>query len=177
MNKEEKTPTIKIVDVVKDLQPKVAQWSLENFGDQTYRNPLEGIGEEIGELFEALYTNSTEFTVAMADDAMADIMIFMMDFCSRYRINLGALLKEKWAVKSLYAQYYTLPINYGKLLCGIVKRDQGIRIDRWNMIYEGLVGIVKCLEINCGNGLSNVLLDTWDNIVSKRKAVPLEVRQ
>jgi len=183
---------LNVHDALIVLQPEVAKWSLENFGDQSYRNPLEGMGEEIGELSVALISNNK----AEIRDALADIMIFMMDFASRYRICLPPLIRD-WGFRNetyipdyarqLISEHPTyslglmsLVVGYGELLQGIVKRDQGIRMDRWLKVEKGLAQMVfgaMYLSINDADGhLDEIIKDTWANIVSRRTAEPLKVR-
>jgi hypothetical protein len=58
------------------IQSEVKEWSFANFGEQPYMNPLLGVGEEIGELIEAK-------KLVDVNDALADMVIFAMDFCNR----------------------------------------------------------------------------------------------
>lgn len=84
------------------IQREVGQWSRENFGDQASWKPLLGIGEELGELQhhylkrEQGIRGTAEEHNAGIEDATADIMIFMMDFCCRENIDLFEVLDRTW---------------------------------------------------------------------------------
>jgi len=184
------------LETLERLQPQIASWSLENFGDQSYRNPLEGIGEEIGEFTAAVcFDNDNEMV-----DALADIMIFMMDFASRYRINLAHVLRDcslksnifrphyidvlvssDDKISNINAGLYGLVIGNGELVQGIIKRDQGIRMDRWENVENGLAVILfgaMFLSLEIANvPLWEIVEDVWTGIVSLRSAEPVKVRK
>lgn len=90
-----------ITQQLQDIQKEVYQWSKQNFGDQPSWRPLLGIGEELGELNHA-YLKRAQGIRTNEDheegirDAVADIMIYLCDFCSRENIDLEEELIATW---------------------------------------------------------------------------------
>lgn len=95
------------------IQSEVGEWSRRNFGEQVSKatgqihgsvNPLLGLIEEVGELTHAVlkrhqgirgYDNDEKF-VAERNDAVADVMIYLLDFCSREGIDAAEVLNTTW---------------------------------------------------------------------------------
>lgn len=65
--------------------------------------PLLGIAEEVGELCHAVLKQHQGIRGSYEDhdqkirDAVGDILVFLLDFCNRYRINALAELETVWA--------------------------------------------------------------------------------
>lgn len=99
----------------------IGEWAQRNFGSNfsTSRNihlgslaPLLGIGEELGELHHAVLKEaqgirgyqSRELYEEDRDDALADLVIFLLDFCYREGVDfdsvfnrtLAKVLKRDW---------------------------------------------------------------------------------
>lgn len=113
-------------EILQNLKEKVAAWSHKNFGDQQSKYdstmnlkhlaPLMGIGEEIGELYQAESDTDVE-------DAIADIVIYLCDFCARFGIDIP----EEDTLAEFDAILLDLTICYGDLLHAVLKTHQGIR--------------------------------------------------
>lgn len=78
----------------KQLQAEVGEWSRYNFPDSTPRDPYEGVIEELGELAHArlkgrqgIRGTAVEHEAA-EKDALADLLIFMTNYCDRAGIDL-----------------------------------------------------------------------------------------
>ena len=86
----------------RDLQKEVENWSMKNFGDQSAHLPLLGVGEETGELMHAYLKMSQgirgDKSVHMIElmDAVGDIVIYLLDFCSRMDVCFEDCVKEAW---------------------------------------------------------------------------------
>lgn len=84
------------------LQKEVGQWSLNNFGDQSSTNPMLGLVEEVGELSHAHLKgiqgirHTPAEVRAMKMDAVADIMIYLADYCEREGIDLEGAVIVTW---------------------------------------------------------------------------------
>lgn len=85
------------------LQEEVKVWSEWNFPSNTPDHPLKGIGEEYGELLHAnlkylqrIRGISYEDYVEKAEDAIADIIIYMADFCARSGFNMQKAVERTW---------------------------------------------------------------------------------
>lgn len=89
---------------LRELQKQVGEWSRRNFGDQDPINPLLGIGEEYGELLHAVLKERQgirkmqgEVAKAAKVDAVADLLIYLADFCERNDLDLDAAVVVTWA--------------------------------------------------------------------------------
>lgn len=88
--------------MLRKLQDEQRPWVQHNFGDRPSWMPLLGVMEEVGELAHAhlkkaqgIRTN--EDHDAKAADAVADIVIFLADYCSTVGIDLESVVLETWA--------------------------------------------------------------------------------
>ena len=88
---------------LKAFQAEQREWSERNFGGKYgsgYR-PLLGALEELGELAHAHLKSeqgirNTECHAAAKRDAVADVIIYLADYCSNEGIDLEAALRETW---------------------------------------------------------------------------------
>lgn len=107
-----------------DLQREAAEWRERNFPDQLSHQPLIGLGEELGELAEAM---GEEPPYAQYLDAIADSAIFLVSYCS----HMGFDAQELWDNRhSFEMPPRPLPMLFGSLCCGRLKIEQGIRGNR-----------------------------------------------
>lgn len=98
------------VDLQK-VQKLIGEWAQRNFGSNysTSRGihlnslaPLMGIGEEYGELLHAVLKEaqgirgyqSRELYEEDRDDAVADLVIFLLDFCHREGVDFDSVLEK-----------------------------------------------------------------------------------
>lgn len=83
------------------LVAEVGEWSFNNFGSQESWKPLLGAVEEVGELAHAHLKKAqgirtTEDHRAKQEDAVADILIYLADYCSIEKIDMGGVLDKTW---------------------------------------------------------------------------------
>lgn len=84
------------------LQLEVGNWSINNFGHQPSWRPLLGVQEEVGELSHAYLKRSQGIRKSTSDwqaemeDAVADILIYLADFCSIECISMQRVVEETW---------------------------------------------------------------------------------
>lgn len=86
------------------IQAEVREWSDRNFGNQDPIKPFLGVVEEVGELSHAVLKEQQAIRgggdrLASFDakvDAVADILIYLLDFCSRSQIDLESSLLKVW---------------------------------------------------------------------------------
>jgi NTP pyrophosphatase (non-canonical NTP hydrolase) len=90
----------------KQLQNEQKEWSLHNFGDQPAYFALLGIIEEAGELCHAHLKTEQNIRGDSVQhfldkqDAIADIIIYLADYCWRSGIDLDLVVRQTWdAVK------------------------------------------------------------------------------
>jgi NTP pyrophosphatase (non-canonical NTP hydrolase) len=85
------------------LQEDVGAWSRRNFPRSTEIESLLGIGEEYGELLHAVLKarqgirGSSEEHLASEKDAVGDLTIYLLDYCSRRGFDLQEILEQTWA--------------------------------------------------------------------------------
>ena len=155
---------IDTINMIRILQPQVNEWSLKNFGNQGYINPLLGIGEEIGEFFEA----SMECNGPEQVDAVGDIMIYLMNFAGAYKEgwnDLGNLLHSFDHDNPNFPFATHIPAAYGKMLQGVLKRRQGIRPDRWENAIVGAFMLVSYLD--AAFNLPEIMQNVWEEVQAR----------
>jgi len=84
-----------------DIQTEQRLWSLRNFGGHPAWHPLLGIQEEAGELAHAFLKRTQGIRKnqnhdAAIRDAVGDIVIYLMDFCSCEGIDLQEAIEGAW---------------------------------------------------------------------------------
>lgn len=85
-----------------DMQYRLSAWASDTFGDNTENPPMYcvlGMIEELGELSHSLLKSkqgirSNEDHEELMKDAVGDIVMFMMDFCSRMGWSLSEIIEE-----------------------------------------------------------------------------------
>lgn len=99
------------------IQEEIRAWARSQFGDNvslddtspSFGSPLGslpalmGIAEELGELFHAVayrhqgrgYSNPQEHRAAKMD-AVGDLMIYLLDYCSREKFDLLQVVRDTW---------------------------------------------------------------------------------
>jgi len=87
--------------MLKKLQDEQRPWVAYNFGDRPSWMPLLGVVEELGELAHAYLKRAqgirtSENHTENAKDAVADIVIFLADYCSAEGFDLEAIVQETW---------------------------------------------------------------------------------
>lgn len=85
------------------LQTEVAAWATENFGpDRPSYQRLLGAAEELGELCHAHLKSEQKIRGTVSEfklkkiDAVADIIIYLADYCTRENIDLEAAVGQTW---------------------------------------------------------------------------------
>ena len=84
-----------------DIQTEQLLWSERNFGNHPAWHPLLGIQEEAGELAHAFLKRTQGIRKnqdhdAAIRDAVGDIVIYLMDFCSCEGIDLQEAIEGAW---------------------------------------------------------------------------------
>ena len=85
-----------------ELQTEIFTWQTKNFGDQPAGRSLLGCVEEIGELAHAVLKQeqgirgTPEEHIADAKDAIGDLGIFLLNYCSARGWSLEDILLSTW---------------------------------------------------------------------------------
>jgi len=84
------------------LQDEHFDWANHNFGGSNADHALFGMTEELGELAHAhlkqlqgIRENEGDFT-EQAKDSVADIVIYMINYCNARGFNLEKLIQTTW---------------------------------------------------------------------------------
>lgn len=90
------------------LQQELHEWRLRNFPDADPTQQLLGVGEEVGELMHAHLKSmqgirgDDKLHEAEAKDAVGDIVIFLMGYCSYHGWDLMQLVYD--AAETVFAR-------------------------------------------------------------------------
>lgn len=84
------------------LQQRLYRWEARNFGQGTLEHAALGVAEESGELCHAVLKHAQkirgmgdiEVLREKAGDAVADIVIYAINLCSKLGLDFGTLVKE-----------------------------------------------------------------------------------
>lgn len=87
-----------------ELQKQVAEWTDHNFGNtRPIFHPLLGLGEELGELYHAhlkieqgIREGTSGKLEAEAQDAVGDMLIYLVDLCNLNGWSFNKVLTETW---------------------------------------------------------------------------------
>jgi NTP pyrophosphatase (non-canonical NTP hydrolase) len=88
--------------LLSEIQAEHAVWAQRNFGTRPAHQPLLGAVEEIGELAHAHLKaeqgirGTEEEHRAAKKDAVADVIIFLMDYCNIEGFDMQELLGDTW---------------------------------------------------------------------------------
>ena len=152
-----------------DFIDPVGKWSTKNFGATKKGNialyyfaPLVGIGEEIGELSDARIF-SQRF------DAIADIQIYLADFCSRLGIS-GVIERSSYdceptAISAMYGYLCHLCLKHVQGIRGLEDDDLFIRETKKAVsnLYEAVDGTANLVGVDSFSALTI----TWNKVQAR----------
>lgn len=81
------------------LQPEIAAWRVKNFPESGMIHQFMGMVEEMGELSHAILKDQQGIrgaTELEAKDAVGDVLIYMINFCSTLGWDLEEILCDTW---------------------------------------------------------------------------------
>jgi len=116
------------------LQEDVYNWSLKNFGDQRDFYPFMGLGEEAGELADALESPieptdvENNFEPSEEElDAVGDMLVYLADFCARRGLDYQEAYDSYCNVSPTHDNFWREFISArGEIERSILKQEQGI---------------------------------------------------
>ena len=84
------------------LQKENKEWTAYNFPNKKPWHPLLGVVEEVGELAHAHLKSvqkirQNENLTRQAKDAIADIIIYLSDYCNQMDFDLEKIVTETWS--------------------------------------------------------------------------------
>lgn len=167
-----------------EVQRKIGEWSRANFGDQDSKAtitptklhelaPLLGMVEEFGEYQDA--KNKTELL-----DALADVGVYLCDYASRTKMDLGVLWSKVTQRIHNRAFRSTIASGLGLLARCNLKRHQGIRgfddpcvftSARDFAVVQILAGLETAAQITDDKSIITLVEEVYEKIVAKRNWV------
>jgi NTP pyrophosphatase (non-canonical NTP hydrolase) len=83
------------------LQEEQKDWVKYNFGNRPSWHPLLGVMEELGELAHAHLKNEQGIRInenhfENKKDAIGDIVIYLVDYCTAERIDFQEVVEKTW---------------------------------------------------------------------------------
>ena len=86
---------------IRQIQEENRIWADRNFPNANIWEPLLGVSEEVGELHHAFLKHHQgirleENHLAKMEDAVGDIVIYLMDFCNRSGLDLQDCIERAW---------------------------------------------------------------------------------
>lgn len=161
-----------------EIQKDHLEWSTRNFGlDRHPYQALLGMIEEWGEFIqEKTHLRRREYL----EDALADFMVFLIDFCNLLDLNLEEDLDLKMSDLQRQSEANShlfntsrlvekMQIHLGLLSHSILKLDQGIRQqeDHQRQINKSLTILVRNVWLLSGKlwiDLEQTLNDVWNRV-------------
>lgn len=88
-------------DTLITVQTELRPWQEHNFPGRQPWEPLLGLVEEVGELSHSYLKRHQRIRIeedhdARIKDAVADILVYLCDFCNAEKIDLQKTLRETW---------------------------------------------------------------------------------
>lgn len=89
---------------LREIQQEQAEWAEKNFGSQKAHEALLGVVEEVGELAHAQlkfeqgirgFQDTKKFDET-AKDAVGDIMVYLMNYCTINGWSMTKILNDVW---------------------------------------------------------------------------------
>jgi len=133
-----------------EIQVEQRAWSLKNFGEHPSWHPLLGIQEELGELSDAYLGKKPDAMM----DAVADLVIYLMDFCSCEDIELktSGRVYSGQAKATPQISLLEMQVRCGNISHSYLKREQGIRgtsQQHKEAIQMNVEVLMDCLRVFC----------------------------
>lgn len=146
-------------DILRRIQAEQRPWVAHNFGDRPSWMPLLGIVEEAGELCDA----EDQRNLNDISDALADIMIFALDYCSGMGWDAGDLWNRPAGENR--AGFWGILRFLGKLCHAHLKDAQGIRVseDHKAAGQKALAGLFANLRAKDAHLVERVV-QTWQEV-------------
>lgn len=85
--------------MLRKLQPEIAAWRVKNFPESGMIHQFMGMVEEVGELSHAILKDQQGVRDSNEDeakDAVGDILIFLINFCSTMGWDVEEILTTTW---------------------------------------------------------------------------------
>jgi len=169
------TWSIEELAILRSIEIEHRRWADRNFGTGTEETrkwlpfaAFTGVVEEIGEFFNA------DAGTAEECDALADVMIYLIDTCGRLGFQLADVLgsAESDPVTWNFDVFTAKGVNVilGKIAHAMLKSAQGIRNseDHKAELYRGLKMLVLWLEDQADQAgrdlIEDLLVQTWDKV-------------
>jgi NTP pyrophosphatase (non-canonical NTP hydrolase) len=111
---EKKTEQWKRALRLNSIQREAKVWLGRNFPDTTADQQFLGVVEEVGELAHAILKKKQgirDTSAESAKDAVADIMIFLMNYCNMMDWDLMEIVQDVWVDEVCPRDWQKYPEN------------------------------------------------------------------
>lgn len=93
--------TVNVNKSLKQIQDEIRDWNNHNFPNNKSYQALLGVSEEVGELCHAHLKHEqgirqTTDSLEAKKDAVADITIFLINYCNQENIDFSEVLNSTW---------------------------------------------------------------------------------
>lgn len=163
-----------LIECIRELQPQVYAWKQRNFPTSTARLELMGVVEEMGELAHAFVKmeegirGTSEQHILNAQDAVGDILIYLLNFSSEVGIHDYPL------------SHATVPDDdFFELVTAITSLIRMFQVEeqtapntqipheRVNYITHCITYVIRVLEVFCLRrewSMEAILRNTWKSV-------------
>lgn len=149
-----------LTEMMKDHEP----WAREHFGNNNgleYIGSMLGMAEEFGELCRVVlkrlqnirkevWSGEDEFGITPEEDALADILIYWLDYCHRAGITNPQAIVETVLYQRVLKRKYDKPRDYDVTKALAAAANVANMVARGDIIVDkppaGLEGIAKVAE-------------------------------
>lgn len=159
------------------IQDEQVSWQQHNFPDRPSWVPLMGVGEELGELIDAVLPLDIH-------DAIGDTVIYLADYCTSQNINLSStylsIFDHKNTDSPLHSSrklYFISPdkaiwIAYSQLCHAHIKEFQQIRLTENHVAtrIKAIMSIMYQLDniaIILGWTLEDIVFTVWERVKTR----------
>lgn len=149
---------------LKHLQAEARAWCAWNFPTSGAMEQLVGVGEELGELAEAINNGHADHL----RDALGDIAIFSVNFANQMAFDIETVLAEyEPRGTALPVSFVTLVSLTGQFLHAGLKAKQQIRDISEEKLYQAFRNFWDALEKYAARNdlhFYDVLFQTWGEV-------------
>jgi len=174
--------TSETIAKINEVQDQHKEWAFQNFGANTAENqidPVLGVIEEIGEFSHSFLKRkqgirgTPEEHQANMRDALADVSIYLMHFCTKAGVRFVDVLLR---AESNYVSEHSTETELIRLTCGVkhlqvaylMSIEDAVFVDAVRHQITDFMALVYRVANKVGVDLTATIIETWESIVSKR---------
>lgn len=147
-------------EILNELQEEQVPWMQHNFPGRSSLCPALGMVEELGELDDAISVGDRH----LIEDAIADVTIFMADYCTSIGIKIGDVFRS---ANNKAGSFRSVMSFVGSFAHVALKHEQGIRKITKQMLEDNLAYIMlHVVKTSGGYGfdLVKTTVKIWEKV-------------